>query len=196
MRLILATKRWKIANCNPFPVWVERLRDVTRGTLHLVVLQRSRVLATMVKRCVAAGCSNTYNENVSMFHFPKESVLRREWVKQVQRTRAQWPGPSEHSVLCSDHFDVSCFEQDSELASQMGIQKRIRLKADAIPTVFERPSVSSAPSLHSQASVASPSNRLSRKRTSSSASHADVISLKTKRKAFENRERSRVSKSF
>ena len=151
----------------------------------------------MVKRCVAAGCSNTYKEDVSMFHFPKESVLRCKWVKQVQRTRAQWPGPSEHSVLCSDHFDASCFEVDSELASRMGIQKRIRLKADAIPTVFERPSdVYSAPSLYSQTSVAGPSTRLSRKRTSSSDSHTDVVSSKAKRKAFENRERSRVSKSF
>ena len=41
MRDIFATKQWKIANCNPFFVWVERLRDVTRGILHLVVLQRS-----------------------------------------------------------------------------------------------------------------------------------------------------------
>ena len=146
----------------------------------------------MVKRCVAAGCSNTYSENVSLFKFPKDPVLQRKWVKQVQRTRAQWSGPSEHSVLCSDHFDVSCFEPDSGLASQMGIQKQIRLKADAIPTVFERPSASGGPSLHSLPE-AGPSTLLSRKRTSSSSSHADVVSLKTKRAAYEKRERSRVS---
>ena len=90
----------------------------------------------MVKRCVAAGCSNTYSDNVSLFKFPKDPVLRQKWVKNVQRTRAQWSGPSEHSVLCSEHFDSSCFEPDSELASQMGMQKRKRLKDDAVPTLF------------------------------------------------------------
>ena len=48
---------------------------------------------------------------------------------------AQWSGPSKYSVLCSQQFDSSCFESDSELASQMGIQKRRKLKDDAIPTL-------------------------------------------------------------
>ena len=123
----------------------------------------------MVKRCVAAGCSNTYSDNVSLFKFPKDPVLRQKWVKNVQRTRAQWSGPSEYSVLCSQHFDSSCFEPDSELASQMGMQKRIRLKDDAIPTLFERPG-----SQMSHLSDAGPSGTLSRKRASSSSSLADA----------------------
>ena len=143
----------------------------------------------MVKRCVAAGCSNMYSDNVSLFKFPKDPILRQKWVKQVQRTRAQWSGPSEHSVLCSEHFDGSRFEPDSELASQMGIQKRRRLKADAIPTLFERPV---APIPHSLPSEAGPST-LSRKRTSSSSSFADAGGSKKKRAAYEKRERSRVS---
>ena len=63
------------------------------------------ILLTMVKHCIAAGCSNTYSDNVSLFKFPKDHVLRQKWVKNVQRTRAQWSGPSEYSVLCSQHFD-------------------------------------------------------------------------------------------
>ena len=70
----------------------------------------------MPKRFVAAGCSNTYSNKVSLFKFPKVPVLRQKWVKQVQRTRAEWSGPSDHSVLCSDHFDSSCFEPDTKLA--------------------------------------------------------------------------------
>lgn len=144
----------------------------------------------MVKRCVAAGCSNTYSDNVSLFKFPKDPILRQKWVKNVQRTRAQWSGPSEHSVLCSQHFDNSCFEPDSELASQMGIQKRRRLKDGAVPTLFERPV---APVPKSLLSEAVPSS-LYRKRASSSSSLADVGSSKKKRAAYEKRERSRVSK--
>ena len=144
----------------------------------------------MVKRCVAAGCSNTYSDNVSLFKFPKDPILRQKWVKNVQRTRAQWSGPSEHSVLCSQHFDNSCFEPDSELASQMGIQKRRRLKDGAVPTLFEKPV---APVPESLLSEAVPSS-LSRKRASSSSSLADAGSSKKKRAVYEKRERSRVSK--
>ena len=93
----------------------------------------------MVKHCVATGCSNTYSDNLSLFKFPKDPALRRKWVKNVQRTRALWSDPSEYSVLCSQHFDSSCFEPDSELASQMDMQKHRKLKDDAVPTLFERP---------------------------------------------------------
>lgn len=140
----------------------------------------------MVKRCVAAGCSSTYSDDVSLFKFPKDPVLRQKWIRQVQRTRAQWSGPSEHSVLCSKHFDGSSFEPDSELASQMGIQKRRRLKADAVPSLFERPVTHSLPS---EAGPSTPS----RKRTSSSSSIADAGSSKKKRAACEKLERYRVS---
>lgn len=141
----------------------------------------------MVKRCVAAGCSNTYSDNVSLFKFPKDPVLRQKWVKNIQRTRAQWSGPSEHSVLCSQHFNSSCFEPDSELASQMGMQKRRRLKDDAVPTLFERPGPRT-----SLLSDAGPSGTLSRKRASSSSSLTDAGTSKKIRTAYEKRERCRV----
>lgn len=51
----------------------------------------------------------------------KDPVLQQKLVKQVQRRRAQWSGPIEHRVLCSDHFDVRSFEPDS-VASQMGTE--------------------------------------------------------------------------
>ena len=144
-------------------------------------------LLTMVKCCVAAGCSNTYSNNVSLFKFPKDPVLRRKWVKNVQRTRAQWSGPSDHSVVCSQHFDSGCFEPDSEFASQMCMHKRRRLKDDAVPTLFER----SGP-LMSLLSEAGPSGTHPRKRASSSSFQADAGTSKKKRTAYEKRERSRV----
>ena len=53
------------------------------------------------------------------------------------RTRADWSGPSERSVLCSQHFESSCFDIGSELAAGMGIQKRRKPRPDAVPTVFD-----------------------------------------------------------
>ena len=96
--------------------------------LHVVSCGGKRSFATfisiMVKNSVAANCSNTYGHGVSLFKFPKDRALCQIWIKNIQKTRANWDDPSEHSVLCSQHFESSCFEVDSELAAQMGIQKR------------------------------------------------------------------------
>ena len=41
------------------------------------------------------------------------------------------------SVLCSDHFTPECFEIDSLLAPSMGLEKRRKLKPDAVPSIFK-----------------------------------------------------------
>ena len=37
----------------------------------------------MGKRCVAAGCSNTNADGVSLFRFPRNQSLRQQWNKQL-----------------------------------------------------------------------------------------------------------------
>jgi len=90
-------------------------------------------------RCVAAGCSQYPSDTVSLQIFPKDEKLRKQWTKQVQRTRDKWsPTPSSH--LCSDHFTEDCFEARPLLKESFGFkvkQKRI-LKPGAVPTVFKR----------------------------------------------------------
>ena len=145
----------------------------------------------MVKRCVAAGCSNTYKEGVSLFHFPKDHGRRLQWIKQVQRTRAEWKGPSEHSVLCSDHFNDDCFEPDSAIASSLGLDKpRRRLKADAVPTIFKR---AAAPGLGTAATATGKRLACEGPGSSSEATEPDGSQSKKVRKgAYEKRERARV----
>uniref|UniRef100_A0A3P9I1T3 THAP-type domain-containing protein n=1 Tax=Oryzias latipes TaxID=8090 RepID=A0A3P9I1T3_ORYLA len=83
----------------------------------------------MPSRCVAAGCSNTSSESVSVYKFPKQETLLKQWTKQVQRTRANWV-PTASSTLCSEHFE----------ADYMGMHVRYKkvLKPNAIPTIFKR----------------------------------------------------------
>uniref|UniRef100_A0A3P9IFT0 THAP-type domain-containing protein n=1 Tax=Oryzias latipes TaxID=8090 RepID=A0A3P9IFT0_ORYLA len=83
----------------------------------------------MPSRCVAAGCSNTSSESVSLYKFPKQETLLKQWTKQVQRTRANWV-PTASSTLCSEHFE----------ADYMGMHVRYKkvLKPNAIPTIFKR----------------------------------------------------------
>ena len=137
----------------------------------------------MVNRCVAAGCSNTPSERISLHKFPADPKLREKWVKQVRRTRAQWT-PTKHSVLCSEHFSEDSFEVDSAIAATFGISKKRRLKSDAVPTIFKR-----------QSSVGSGSEdqRVPRKR---SADPLAATSSKRARGAVEKRERIRVSSSY
>ena len=137
----------------------------------------------MVNRCVAAGCSNTPSDSVSLFRFPKDHIVRNQWEKQVQRTRAKWKA-TEHSFLCSEHFTDDSFEVDSAIASKFGMKIRKRLKPGAVPTVFHRPST--ATQVREQEKVS-----LLQKRASSSI-EGNGAPKKTKRRAVEKRERYKV----
>ena len=93
----------------------------------------------MVNRCVSAGCSNTASDRISLFKFPKDPELRKQWEKQVQRTRAQWKA-TEQSHICSEHFISDAFELDSTIAATFGMKKRKTLKPCAVPMLFIRQS--------------------------------------------------------
>ena len=139
----------------------------------------------MVNKCVAAGCSNSHKDGVSLYKFPSDAILRRKWEKQVQRMWAQWK-TTEHPSLCSDHFAEDCFEVDSTLASQFGLKKRKRLKPGAVPTIFHRPSTA-------QTSTSRAEERSSRKRTADACPLVgDEGPSKRKRGAVEKRERREV----
>ena len=125
----------------------------------------------MGKRCVAAGCSSTHKDGVHLYGFPKDSGLRKKWADQVRRTRDKWE-PTDHSRLCSKHFEEHCFEIYSKLSESLGLGKvKSLLKPDAVPTIFERPS--------------------SAKRKASSLPTGEPV--KRRRTAYDKRERARVS---
>ena len=141
----------------------------------------------MGKRCVAAGCSNTNANGVSLFHFPRNPSLRQQWNKQVQRTRADWKDATDYSVLCSEHFTSDCFEENSFIAAQFGLTKRKRLKPDAVPTIFHRPALNVAATSHVH--LQEGPSAVGHKRA---ALAEESIPLKKKKAAFEKRERARV----
>ena len=136
----------------------------------------------MVNKCVAAGCSNVSSAHVSLFKFPTDPLLRRQWEKQVQRTRADWKA-TEHSHLCSEHFTSDCFEYDTAIAATFGMKKRKRLKPGAIPTIFIRQNIT--------ATSKGDGGTSSRKRSATTLGTSETT--RRKRGAFEKRERSRVS---
>ena len=47
---------------------------------------------------------------------------------------------AKRSVLCSLHFEQSCFTSDSILVQLLGLKKKIPiLKPDVVPTLFTKP---------------------------------------------------------
>ena len=124
----------------------------------------------MVKRCVAAGCTNTNSQGVGLFIFPKEAKLRSQWTKEVKKTRDKWQGPSDSSVLCGDHFTEDSFEPATHLKAQFGLLKKRKLKPDAVPTIFKKPG-----------------------KRPSSCQDSEAPAPKRREGAYEKRERSRVS---
>ena len=93
------------------------------------------------RSCVAGApngesCKNTqFTKDVSIHTFPNEksqATRHLQWVRFVRRHRPGWK-PSKSSILCSVHFEESCFTMKREIARELGM-KGI-LKADAVPSI-------------------------------------------------------------
>ena len=52
----------------------------------------------------------------------------------VKHTRAKWSGPTEHSMVCSAHFEPTYF--DRGLYHQFDLTIKQMLVPDAVPTIF------------------------------------------------------------
>ena len=134
-------------------------------------IHRLDKLGIMVKRCVAGGCSSTHRDGLHLYKFPNDPELKKKWAYQVKRTRDKWE-PTPYSYLCSKHFEENCFQPYCQLAESMGVGKvRKLLKADAVPSIFDKPSKI--------------------KRTISTSALVEPTAKK-RRTAVEKRERSRV----
>ncbi|XP_033728274.1 THAP domain-containing protein 5-like [Pecten maximus] len=86
-------------------------------------------------QCAAFNCSNRTGQKISLFTFPKDTKLRNEWTKRLKRKDYV---PSDYSRLCQMHFTPESFTKDPRITSSIGFKpKLIRLKPDAVPTIFD-----------------------------------------------------------
>ena len=108
------------------------------------------IVALTVEMGKHCGCSNTHHDSVSLFHFPWDPLLQLQWTRQIQWTRDGCKGPSDYSVVFSEHFTSDCFEKDSAMAAKFGVEKRKCLKPNAVPTVFLRVSSRRTPNSSSR----------------------------------------------
>nr|XP_014346373.1 PREDICTED: THAP domain-containing protein 10-like isoform X2 [Latimeria chalumnae] len=90
--------------------------------------------------CSAVGCKNGEGSGRSFFRFPKDKKMRKMWLAGVKKASSQgkrenW-SPKKYSVLCSDHFSRSAFVTDPEIFKSLGLKRNLRLRPDAVPTIF------------------------------------------------------------
>ena len=76
-----------------------------------------------------------YTEVKSIHDFPhkeKDKSRHQAWVRFVRGHRPNCSSTS-LSVLCSDHFDDSCFTNKRKIAVKLGMKRK--LKPDVVPTI-------------------------------------------------------------
>jgi hypothetical protein len=73
-----------------------------------------------------------------MHKFPSDKTRsdeRRLWTKFVRRHRVNF-SPTQYSVVCSAHFEPSCYPQNFSLDIPEHLRPKTRyLKPDALPTI-------------------------------------------------------------
>ena len=92
------------------------------------------------RRCVAGAPNSTTCGNnsrtpgISMHQFPKNEKTRALWVRFVQRHRSDFDEPvNQYAVLCSAHFEKSCFTTIQHKDTNHLKLKRV-LQRGSVPT--------------------------------------------------------------
>ncbi|XP_076148069.1 uncharacterized protein LOC143132434 [Alosa pseudoharengus] len=77
--------------------------------------------------CAATGCSNRSEQGFRMYGFPIETYRREKWLAMVSRKDLDFTGNYNNRKLCQAHFEEDQF---------IGTKRRMRLRSDAVPTIF------------------------------------------------------------
>ena len=98
------------------------------------VCQCFRELFDKMVNCCVPGCTNysAKSTNISYDKIPKDPQLRKAWISRLRRENLPL---LKNCYVCSEHFDNECFESDF-MEQLIREKKRIRLKADVIPSIF------------------------------------------------------------
>ena len=71
-----------------------------------------------------------FSPGITMHQFPTDAVLREKWIKFVQRHRGDFKPEGKYTLLCSAHFEASCYNFPIQLE---GIQMNQILMEGSVP---------------------------------------------------------------
>lgn len=128
-------------------------RDVKRGFLCVLIGDSFTRSEVKMVYCTAFNCNNDGKKmkHLSFFQFPSDEKYRQIWKEKVRRLN--WE-PNKYSRLCSAHFEQHCFVHDPKLFESLGLPrpKKVSLKPDAVPTIFDYEDRTAKPSTESAVS--------------------------------------------
>lgn len=83
------------------------------------------------KYCVAAGCTSTYADNISVHKFLKEIKRehRRKWINFVKTKCYVFNQPSRFSDLCELDFAPDCYPAEYRIKQSVGIEIKKKTSA-------------------------------------------------------------------
>ena len=83
-------------------------------------------------RCVVQGCSNVSKSSLGISLHSSPATVRDVWVRFVRTHRANF-SPQGRFMICSDHFQPSCFERPIHVEGF-----RRFLVPGAVPTIWKK----------------------------------------------------------
>ena len=90
------------------------------------------------RMCFVAGCSKRRSDSISVHMFQKDDRQRSAWIRFVKLTRADWTGPSQYTVICSNHFNPECYEKQCTLMVEFGFPTKKYLVPWSIPYIYPK----------------------------------------------------------
>lgn len=86
--------------------------------------------------CSVQNC-NVDETSDQLFPFPKYKKIRELWENAVNMEN--WKA-TKTARMCANHFEKNCFETEFQVLKSMNgnFQTTLRLKKDAVPTIFKR----------------------------------------------------------
>ena len=86
--------------------------------------------------CAALNCLTDSKSKVSMFKFPANPKLRKQWLLNMKRKEFK---PDKNTCICAVHCTEDCFRENLVIRRFLGsdfMPLRLHLKEDAVPTFF------------------------------------------------------------
>ena len=102
---------------------------VVYPTPHLVCDTRLILIYNNMPYCKAYGCKNRGSEpGIFRHRFPEDPKLRDEWVHRCGRADFTIKDVNKASMMCSAHFEDSCYERSPKLLAGLGVKFKPSLK--------------------------------------------------------------------
>ena len=74
-------------------------------------------------------------DGVSLHKWPEDLNVAKQWTKAMKNIRSDFFNPAT-SRICSAHFTVDSFVDQSVIAKSLGLKMKNILKPNAVPTIF------------------------------------------------------------